>query len=175
MGQVGALIQPCVVMAFGAYLGLVNQSAQDTSGWLRVPAMLAALILVAQAILEVQQIRSRMHEEEHVIDLDDDDVSATVVHHQSSGPGGAIEAPGRAVHREGPTQVTVTQADNSGGGGGVREKPETIYLVMVLAVWLGLATLANPAAPRILLVMALLASFLLFAEAWQMLRKSSSD
>ena len=58
MNRAAGLIQPVVVMAFGAYLGLVNQAATGTSGWLRVPALIAALILVAQAIHEVQQLRA---------------------------------------------------------------------------------------------------------------------
>lgn len=165
MNRAAGHIQPVVVMAFGAYLGLVNQAATGTSGWLRVPALIAALILVAQSIHEVQQLRST-----HTVSVRHD------VAEMDAGPGAEVvtvvpmevHAPGRAVHRDVPVQVKVEPHD---AGTGFREKPQTIYLVMGLSVWLGLASLANPGAPKSLLVLSLLAAFLLFAEAWQMLRR----
>ncbi len=165
MNRSAGLIQPMVVMSFGAYLGLVNQAATDTSGWLRVPALLAALILVAQAIHEVQQLRtpSRSGAGREVAEVHTPpgtDV-VTVVPME-------IQAPGKAVHRDGPVQV---KADRHEDPVGVREKPQTIYIVMGLAIWLGLASLSNPGAPKSLLVLSLLAAFLLFAESWQMLRR----
>lgn len=171
MNRVAGLIEPIVVMAFGAYLGLVNQAATGTSGWLRVPALLAALILVAQGILGVQQHRASgvIMEPEHR-DIEVQETSTDVVHQNRAR--GDVDAPGRAQHRDVPVQIKVTAVEEDAGGG-LREKPQTIYVVMGLAVWLGLASLANPAAPRALLVMALLAAFLLFAEAWQMLRRAA--
>ncbi len=166
MNRVAGLIEPIVVMAFGGYLGLVNQAATDTSAWLRVPALLAALILVAQGILGVQQQRSTgiIAEPRH----QDIEVDATASEVVSWSPH-ELETPGKARHRDAPVQVKVTSEDATVG---VREKPQTSYIVMALAVWLGLASLANPGAPKSLLVMSLLASFLLFAEAWQMLRQA---
>jgi hypothetical protein len=168
VNRVAGLIEPIVVMAFGAYLGLVNQAATGTSAWLRVPALLAALILVAQGILGVQQHRATgIIAEPHQQDIEVDATSAEVVAWSPK----ELQAPGRAQHRDAPApvQIKVTGEEASVG---VREKPQTIYFVMALAVWLGLASLANPAAPKSLLVMSLLAAFLLFAEAWQMMRRA---
>jgi hypothetical protein len=155
-------------MAFGAYLGLVNQAATGVSAMLRAPALIAALILVAQSIHEVQQYFSHRDHDRH--DHHDRHDSG---HSSHSGHSGEvvtvvpveIETPGRAVHRD--AQVVARPSSVP-----VREKPSVIYFVMGLAVWLGLASLANPTAPRMLLVMSLLAAFLLFSEAWQMLRQS---
>lgn len=173
MNRAAGLIEPVVVMAFGAYLGLVNQGATDTSGWLRVPALLAAFILVAQGILGVQQ-----HRATGVIAMPEEPKdemqapSAEVVVREV--PSADVDAPGKARHRDVPVQIKVTGAggETPSVAAGIREKPQTIYIVMGLAVWLGLASLANPAAPKALLVMSLLAAFLLFAEAWQMLRRN---
>lgn len=168
MNRAVSFIEPIVVMAFGAYLGLVNQASSGTSGWLRVPAMLAAFILVAQGIMRFQQIRGG--DESHRSDNSDIEVAEVI---EWNPPTAELEAPGRARHRDVPVTVKVS------GGGTAEiddsppdEKPVAIYLIMALAVWLGLASLANPGAPRSLLVMSLLAAFLLFAEAWQMLRRT---
>lgn len=164
MNRATGIIQPVAVMALGAYLGLVNQAATGTSGWLRVPALIASLILVAQAIHEVQQLRSAHGPGAR---QDQTDVEPTGTDLVAYNPG-ELEAPGRAVHRDAPVQIRVSNAEAPGG---MREKPQTIYVVMGLSVWLGLASLANPGAPRTLLVLSLLAAFLLFSEAWQMLRR----
>ena len=42
--------------------------------------------------------------------------------------------------------------------------------ILVLAVWLGLATLSYSMAPASLLRLSLIASFLLFSSAWSMLQ-----
>ncbi len=49
---------PTLVLAIGALLGFVNQQAGSTSPMLRVPALIAALILVAQGTLQLQRARS---------------------------------------------------------------------------------------------------------------------
>ncbi len=161
MSQVLSLIEPVVVMFFGAMLGLVDQTATETSGWLRVPALIAALLLVAQAILDFQ-----VRKQEWTDDHPGEPVAATtreLVVQQSGSRG--VENPRKATYRQAAISVRATVASAS-----VRENPRLIYFVMVLAVWLGLATLANPNAPWLLLVFSLLAAFLLFAEAWQMVR-----
>jgi hypothetical protein len=160
MSQVLSLIEPVVVMIFGAMLGLVDQTATETSGWLRVPALIAALLLVAQAILDFQVRKQEW------TDPSAEPVTvparALVVRQADSG---GVENTRRAQYRQAAISVRATVASAS-----VRENPRLIYFVMVLAVWLGLATLANPSAPWPLLVLSLLAAFLLFAEAWQMVR-----
>lgn len=159
MSRVLSLIEPVIVMAFGALLGLMDQTATETSGWLRVPALIAALLLVATAISDFQAKRLEWVTAETVVDAGSGKVVAVIE------PAGAVEAPGAAMHRSRPVAVKVTPVAQS-----ARENPRVIYFVMGLSVWLALATLANPTAPWPLLVLSLLAAFLLFAEAWQMLR-----
>jgi hypothetical protein len=155
MSRVLSLIEPVVVMAFGALLGLVDQTATETSGWLRVPALVASLLIVAIAIQDFQARRAEwITPPEPEVEPSNEVV---VIHAE-------VDSPGRATFREAaaPPKVSAVSA--------VRENVRVIYFVMILSVWLGLATLANPSAPWPLLVLSLLAAFLLFAEAWQLLR-----
>jgi hypothetical protein len=161
MSQVLSLLEPVVVMFFGAMLGLVDQTATETSGWLRVPALIAALLLVAQAILDFQ-VRKQEWTDPPSQSVVVTPGSQLVVRQADSG---GVENPRKATYRQAAISVRATVANAS-----VRENPRLIYFVMVLSVWLGLATLANPGAPWLLLVFSLLAAFLLFAEAWQMVR-----
>jgi len=161
MSQVLSLIEPVVVMCFGAILGLVDQTATETSGWLRVPALIAALLLVAQAILDFQ-VRKQEWTDHSETPLTPVPTRELVIRQVDSG---GVDNPRKAQYRQAAISVRATVASAS-----VRENPRLIYFVMVLAVWLGLATLANPSAPWLLLVFSLLAAFLLFAEAWQMVR-----
>lgn len=164
MSRVLSLIEPAVLMAFGALLGLVDQTATETSGWLRVPALIAALLIVAQAINDFQVRRQEWLNqpepqppvEDEPAELTAGDVTVVV----------APSSPGRARFRDAPSAPARAVAVV----GAARENVRVIYFVMGLSVWLALATLANPGAPALLLVLSLLAAFLLFAEAWQMLR-----
>lgn len=156
--RVTALVEPIVVMVLGVVLGLVDQRATTASGWLRVPALVAALILVAQAILTIET-RRRV-----VPDIRADEIvteSTEIVTVQQV----KLTNPGMAVYSGNPaSSETVTTTKK------VREGPQVMYFVMGLAVWLGLATLANPGAPKDLLLLSLLASFLLFSEAYKQMR-----
>ena len=53
----------------------------------------------------------------------------------------------------------------------VRESNGAVLAILVLAVWLGLATLSYSTAPASLLGLSLIASFLLFSSAWSMLQQ----
>ncbi len=159
MKRVAALVEPIVVMVLGVVLGLVDQRATTASGWLRVPALVAALILVAQAILTIEN-RRRV-----VVDLREDDIvteSTEIVTVQQV----TLANPGMAVYKGAPASSSETTTTTTK----VREGPQVMYFVMGLAVWLGLATLANPGAPKNLLLLSLLASFLLFSEAYKQMR-----
>jgi hypothetical protein len=46
---------PDACLILGIALGAANLAAPQASGWLRVPALLAALILVAQGLLGIQE------------------------------------------------------------------------------------------------------------------------
>ncbi|MFN8080247.1 MAG: hypothetical protein U0Q19_11850 [Kineosporiaceae bacterium] len=155
-----ALVEPLVVLTLGAGLGLVDQQAMGTSGWLRVPALVASLILVAQAILIIE---TRRHDAED--DAEDEIVADSidvVAHPLPVGRPGALT----------PVPIPAPD-DDQPRAKRMREGPQVMYFVMGLAVWLGLATLANPRAPRLLLTLSLLASFLLFAEAYKQMRGRS--
>jgi len=157
-----ALVEPLVVMVLGVTLGLVDQQATHTSGWLRVPALVASLILVAQAILTVEQRRHTVdrHAREEFVSESTEVVTVQQIT--------TVSNPGMAVHGGMPSaKETVTTTTKA------REGPQVMFFVMGLAVWLGLATLANPGAPRNLLLLSLLASFLLFAEAYKQMRGRS--
>lgn len=159
MKRVAALVEPIVVMVLGVVLGLVDQRATTASGWLRVPALVAALILVAQAILTIEN-RRRV-----VVDLREEEIvteSTEIVTVQQV----TLANPGMAVYKGAPASSSETTTTTTK----VREGPQVMYFVMGLAVWLGLATLANPGAPKNLLLLSLLASFLLFSEAYKQMR-----
>lgn len=159
--RAAALVEPLVVMVLGVTLGLVDQQATQTSGWLRVPALVASLILVAQAILTVEQ-RRHTPEQTHRDELVSESTEVVTVQQITT------MSPGMATHSGQPAaKETVTTTKK------VREGPQVMFFVMGLAVWLGLATLANPDAPRNLLLLSLLASFLLFAEAYKQMRGRS--
>lgn len=151
-----ALVEPLVVLVLGATLGLVDQQATGTSGWLRVPALVASLILVAQAILTIETRRHTVEEPDEIVTE-----STEIVVQQVT-----VSRPG--LYQPPPTTQETTTTTKK-----VREGPQVMYFVMGLAVWLGLATLANPSAPRDLLLLSLLASFLLFAEAYKQMRGRS--
>jgi hypothetical protein len=136
-------VLPVLLMALGVLLGLSDQSATGTSGGLRVPALVAALLLVAQGF---------------DVFLRADDVSRRTVlggvgemHRRSTAPGR-----GRTV----PARVTAA---------GRRIEAAVACGLLLLAVWLGLATLKYTEAPRSLGSLSLVASFLIFAFGWQVL------
>jgi hypothetical protein len=62
------------------------------------------------------------------------------------------------------------QAASQGTVTTVRESGGAVLAILLLAVWLGLATLSYSTAPASLLGLSLIASFLLFASAWSMLQ-----
>ena len=176
-------VLPALSVLLGALLGLVNLSSPGASGWLRVPALLAALILVAQGLLDFENGRRARAmnlptPEGHLpalnpsappVVLNPDDV---VVHesrevvHDSRQPAGAV-ALEQAIQAQQLAARLVA-------GTAVRESRGAVVAVLVLAVWLGLATLNYSNSPTSLLRLSLLASFLLFASAWSMLQKRTS-
>jgi hypothetical protein len=125
-----------MIIVIGLMLGLIDQRSAEVSGTLRFPALIAALILVGQGLNRLNTVRAR----EIIKDPD------TVV---IGGPGssGAVSV-------------------NRGVEPGVDEGGSTVgaRLVLVLAVWLGIASLSYPSGA--LTVLSLLAAFLLFARGW---------
>src|SRR5918912_4565734 len=50
-------VLPALSVLLGALLGLADLNSPNANGWLRVPALLAALILVAQGLLDFENGR----------------------------------------------------------------------------------------------------------------------
>jgi hypothetical protein len=147
------MLQPFLLLCLGLLLGVVNQSAREVSGMLRVPALIAALILVGQALIAFDTERRPPRREVVVIPE-----TVTV----------QVESPGRATSRETTTRVVSSVRDNVA----VAKDSRWILLAgIVLSIWLGMASLADPTAPPLLLSLALIAAFLLFADSWRNLRR----
>ncbi|MDQ1294995.1 MAG: hypothetical protein QG608_2880, partial [Actinomycetota bacterium] len=134
------------LMALGVFLGLSDQSATGTSGGLRVPALVAALLLVAQGF-------------DMLLRTD------TVNHRTVLGGAGELHRRNTALGRARTVQARTTAA-------GRRIESAVACGLLLLAVWLGLATLKYAEAPRFLGSLSLVASFLLFAFGWQVLTDS---
>ena len=169
-------ILPALSVFLGALLGLENLNSPEANGWLRVPALLAALILVAQGLLDFENGRRAramhlpapegslpaLNPSAPAVVLNADDV----VVHETRMPAGAI-ALEQAIQAQALAARLVA-------GTAVRESRGAVVAVLVLAVWLGLATLNFSTAPTSLLRLSLLASFLLFASAWSLLQKRAT-
>ncbi len=149
----GPLIGAIVTLVLGVVLGVSNQSADGTGMGLRVPALLAALLMVGQGVVDIKRHlpKRRVVEERDTLLVDD-------------GSGGGPRATELAVVRQlpppAPVQATV-----------VRPTPVNVAVpltVMVLAAWLGLADL-RVEAPTSLTVLCLIAAFALFALGWSLL------
>ena len=169
-------ILPALSVVLGALLGLENLNSPEANGWLRVPALLAALILVAQGMLDFENGRRAramhlpapegslpaLNPSSPPVVLHADEV---VVH--ESRPGGGPVALEQAIQQQALAARLVA-------GTAVRESRGAVVAVLVLAIWLGLATLNYSNSPAPLLYLSLLASFLLFASAWSMLQKRAT-
>jgi hypothetical protein len=169
---------PALSVLLGALLGLENLNSPEANGVLRVPALLAALILVAQGLLDFEN--GRRARAMHLPTPE----SSTLPAFQPSAPPVVLNPDDVVVHesRQQPSgTVALEQAIQAQqlaarlvAGTAVRESRGAVVAVLVLAVWLGLATLNYSNSPTSLLRLSLLASFLLFASAWSMLQKRAS-
>jgi hypothetical protein len=143
----GAIVGAVLTIALGIALGLANQGASGTAMALRVPALLAALLMVGSG---VQNLTKNLPKQQDV----------ELIAEGESGPRGRE----LAVVRPMPARPAVTAV-------AVKPSPSTLtvpIVVMVLAAWLGLADLRVPAPPT-LSVLSLVAAFALFALGWQLL------
>jgi hypothetical protein len=139
-------VEPVLIIVIGLALGLVDQTSSEVSGVLRVPALVAALILVGQGLNLLDQARKG----------DDVDIVTSDRVQVGAGGGGAPAAP--VVNRG----VDPDAAEDGGSS-------SMAWLVLGLAIWLGLATLAYPTAPLSLILLSLLAAYLLFARGWKLM------
>ena len=169
-------ILPALSVILGALLGLTNLNSPEANGWLRVPALLAALILVAQGLLDFENGRRA-----RAMHLPAPEGSLPALNPTS--PPVVLHADEVVVHENRPAggPLALEQAIQQQAlaarlvaGTAVRESRGAVVAVLVLAIWLGLATLNYSNSPAPLLYLSLLASFLLFASAWSMLQKRTS-
>jgi hypothetical protein len=131
----------------GLALGIANQGAAGTGMALRVPALLAALLMVGQGVMDIRKNLPRRQVE-------------VVPESGDAGPHGRELAVVRPIPPQSPVTLLATRAN-----------PSTLGLplaVMVLAAWLGLADL-RVAAPAGLSTLSLISAFALFALGWGLL------
>ena len=150
----GPLIGAIVTLLLGVLLGIANQSAEGTGMGLRVPALLAALLMVGQGVVDIKR-----HLPKRRI-VEESDTQVLVDDGSGSGPRATELAVVRPLPPPAPVQATAV-------------RPTKINLavpltVMVLAAWLGIADL-RVEAPASLTVLSLIASFSLFALGWSLL------
>ncbi|HVN14079.1 MAG TPA: hypothetical protein VMT69_18460 [Kineosporiaceae bacterium] len=175
-------LKPALTMLLGVALGAVNLAATEAAGLLRIPALLAALILFAQGPIywseharekkiKAERVAAARRQQEELrraqaqADPDDPDMAARIprlLHHDDDGDvdGGLVSADVKEIDE----QVTAQEARLTAGA--VAESRGGLLTVLILAIWLGLATLNYSSAPPALLWLSLVAAFLLFMTAW---------
>jgi hypothetical protein len=142
--------QTYLVILLGVALGLQDIFSAQASGWLRVPALVAALLLVAHGVFELEKARRG------VVTLETDEQADLVVSRIDT-----VETVTYATGRKYRRVRTSTSPPRD------RENSAIMNSVLVLSLWLGIATLAFPTAPPLLLLLSLIASFVLFITAYQ--------
>ena len=134
------------VLVLGVLLGITDQQAESTGMGLRVPALIAALIMVAQGIQLILRGLPRQTEVEVVEVVDDSDPAHP--------------------------RTTVRPRPWSAGMAAFRTDPGSLglpILVIVLAIWLGLACLRINDAPDNFSNLSMLSAFVLFALGWTLI------
>lgn len=131
-------VEAILIIVVGLTLGLVDQQASEVPGTLRFPALIAALILVGQGINQLGATSEKR---------------ATAGAPQTVPVG--VQSGAAPVNRG----VDPDADDEAGSSTGAR-------LVLILAIWLGIASLVYPSG-SFLTLLSLLAAFLLFARAWK--------
>jgi vacuolar-type H+-ATPase subunit I/STV1 len=142
----GAVIGAVLTLVLGLALGIANQGAGGTEMALRVPALLAALLMVGQGVVDIRKHMPRRQVE--------------MAPEVDSGPRGRELAVVRPMPPQPPVTVLAT-----------KPSPATLGVplsVMILAAWLGLADL-KVAAPAALSTLSLISAFALFALGWGLL------
>ena len=150
---IGPMLGAIVTLVLGAALGIANQAASGTSLSLRFPAILAAMLMVGQSVVDIKRhwpVRRPRPARANLVD-------------DGSGAG---PRPSSQVARLQPlpSAPVVTPV-------AVPPTPATLavpLLLMVLSAWLGVADL-RVAAPHSLQVLSLIAAFALFALGWTLL------
>jgi hypothetical protein len=196
LSDLQAWVKFVLSLGLGIALGAENLNAPEASGWLRVPALLAALILCAQgpvdlsehnrqkeAAIEAERAAEeerRKHQAERDraqgegdTDVDDgvEDLAARIRRPWANAPSTVESAATAAATDQLDQQAKLQEAEARVTAGSVANSRGALLTILVLAIWLGLATLNYPAAPPLLLWLSLVASFLLFMSVWGGLQK----
>jgi hypothetical protein len=153
-----SLVEPLLIIVIGLAIGLVDLTSSEVSGMLRIPALIAGLILVGQGLNLLEDSRTAR-------------VAEQVIEEQRESV--AVGAADTASLSTGtPRQVVVAGAAVDDGE--PQRTPTRAYLVLGLAIWLGVATLAYPTAPLALILLSLLSAYLLFAKGWRTMQTTSN-
>jgi hypothetical protein len=134
------------VLILGVLLGVSDQQADGSGMALRIPALVAALIMVAQGIQLVLRGLPRDTEVEVVEVVDDTDPA-----HARTTVRPRPWAAGMAAFRSDPGSMTLPT------------------IVIVLAIWLGLADLRITDAPETFSNLSMISAFVLFALGWTLI------
>jgi hypothetical protein len=155
-GSAWSMVEPFLIIVIGIALMLVDANASEVSGVLRTPALIAGLILVAQGL---NGLKAGGRETTTTT------TTTTTTSSEPPAPANPPASPGAATNRT--KEVNIPQEAPPPAPTG---SSTLTWGVLILAVWLGLASLASPTAPRSLILLSLLSAILLFAEGWRMLR-----
>jgi hypothetical protein len=147
-----------MIIIIGLALGLVDQTSSEVSGALRVPALIVAFILVGQGLNLLEDVRAAQQAGELVRERE----------RVSAGADDTAVLPP-------PSGQQVLVAGSEDDGAESRRAPTRVYLVLFLAIWLGVATLVNPTAPLALILLSLLSAYLVFAKTWRTLQTAGGD
>ncbi|MBT0769176.1 hypothetical protein KIH74_09615 [Kineosporia sp. J2-2] len=134
------------VLILGLLLGVSDQQADGAGMMLRIPALIAALIMVAQGIQLILRGMPRETEVEVVEVVDDSDPTHA-----------------RTSVRPRPWAAQMAAFRTDPGSAGLPA------IVIVLAIWLGLATLRIDDAPAQFSNLSMLSAFVLFALGWTLI------
>lgn len=154
-------VEPFLLMVIGVSLGLSDQAAVNTSNDLRVPALIAALLLAGQGLKDYLEGRDKAAAAQEVRRV-----------RQHAGGGGYADDEPPADTPPAPPRPWYRGASLVGRSVPSRATSTVAFLLMVLAVWLGLAVLTVTSAPAALGSLSLVASFLLFAFGWKTLTET---
>jgi hypothetical protein len=173
-------------LGLGIALGAENLNAPEASGWLRVPALLAALILCAQAPVDLAEYNRRrevllksdraVEEERRKLQAElerahsegqQTEELTTRIHRPWAESSSTVESAAvAAAADELDLQAKKEEAEERLTAAAVANSRSALMSILILAIWLGLATLNYPAAPPLLLWLSLVASVLLFMSVW---------
>jgi hypothetical protein len=185
-----------LTLGLGLALGAENLAATGAPGLIRVPALLAALILCGQSRVDIDEYFRKKRADaaaqrraaERAKQVQQAQQQAQAHASETGGNGDlASRAQERTAQTTGALETTAISdataeaydqfaeeeeaRERAGVGAAVGESRPGLIIVLVLAIWLGLATLNYPQSPTLLLVLSSVASFALFVSVWSGLQR----